>query len=430
MRPVHRQILRIAVPSIISNITVPLLGLVDMGIVGHLGSSDYIAAIAVGTTMFSLIYWIFGFLRMGTSGLTAQAYGKKDEREAAQIFQRSLSVGLATGMALVACQLILVKAIGWLIPCTPQVGALASRYFRILIWGAPAVLALYGFYGWFIGMQKSVYTMWIAILQNILNILVSGTLVFVFHLKIEGVAFGTLSAQYASLLIATGIWTAHYRRLRLFFDRRKAFKGDRLRKFFHVNSDIFFRTLCIVGVNFFFTASGAKQGTTLLAVNTLLMQFYLMYSYIIDGYAYAGEALVGASIGAGNKAETSRNISALLKWAVGVTLLFTIAYLCGGQSLLRLLTDEQDVLQASRAYFPWAVAIPFCGFAAFLWDGILVGAVKSKSMLYATLGASAGFFLLYFSTFPLWGNHALWLSFISYLFLRGLFETPAVLRIN
>lgn len=430
MKQIDRKILQLAIPSIISNITVPLLGLVDIAIVGHLGASYYIGAIAVGTTMFSLVYWIFGFLRMGTSGMTAQAYGKNDHKETALLFQRSLYVGLIIGLILIAGQYLLTKLMLTLIPCSAEVGKLAQTYFKILIWGAPAVLSLYGFYGWFIGMQKSVYTMWIAILQNILNIIISATLVFGFQMKVEGVACGTLSAQYLSLLIAAGIWITHYRKLLPYFNSKEAFRKEKLITFFHVNSDIFFRTLCIVGVNFFFTSAGAKEGTTLLAVNTLLMQFYLIYSYIIDGYAYAAEAMVGSAIGAKDKHTTRLSIRALLKWAFGVTLLFTVTYLLAGKYLIRVLTDDTDVITASQAYFYWVIFIPLAGFAAFLWDGILVGAVKSRSMLYATFGATAVFFLLYFTFQPFLQNHALWLAFVCYLFMRGALETAPVMQLQ
>lgn len=430
MKPIDRKILQLAIPSIISNITVPLLGLVDIAIVGHLGASYYIGAIAVGTTMFSLVYWVFGFLRMGTSGMTAQAYGKRDHRETALLFQRSITVGAAIGLLLIACRPLLTQLMLTLIPCSPEVGRLARTYFEILIWGAPAVLSLYGFYGWYIGMQKSVYTMWIAIMQNILNIVISATLVFGFHLKVDGVACGTLSAQYLSFLIAAGIWLARYRQLGSLFHLREAFRKDKLVTFFHVNSDIFFRTLCIVGVNFFFTSAGAREGTTLLAVNTLLMQFYLIYSYIIDGYAYAAEAMTGAAIGAKDRHRLRLSIRALLKWAFGVTLLFTAAYTVAGKSLVHLLTNDADVTAAARPYFYWVLFIPLAGFAAFLWDGILVGAVKSRAMLHATFGATAVFFLIYFMFRPLLQNHALWLAFLCYLFMRGALETRPVLRLQ
>lgn len=430
MKPIDKKILRLAVPSIISNITIPLLGLVDIAIVGHLGASYYIGAIAVGTTMFSLVYWIFGFLRMGTSGMTAQAFGQDNKSETALIFQRSLCVAGIIGVILICLQYILIQLMLVLIPCSPDVGNLARTYFTILIWGAPAVLCLYGFYGWFIGMQKSVYTMWIAIIQNIINVIISATLVFGFDMKVKGVAAGTLSAQYLSFFLAVGIWHSHYRSLRPFFNWKSACNKKKIITFFHVNSDIFFRTLCIVGVNFFFTSAGAKEGTTLLAVNTLLMQFYLMYSYIIDGYAYAAEAMVGAAVGAGDKLYTRKSIKALLKWAFGVTLLFTCAYGLFGKGLVHILTDNKDVISASSNYFYWVIFIPIAGFSAFLWDGVLVGAIKSKAMLYATLGATGIFFLTYFTTQPFLQNHALWLAFIGYLFMRGALETPSVIKLQ
>ena len=306
----NKKILQLAIPSIISNITVPLLGLIDVAIVGHLGSASYIGAIAVGGMLFNIIYWIFGFLRMGTSGMTSQAYGKRDLTEVTRILFRSVGVGFLISLGLLILQYPILKVAFTLIDATEEVKQWASLYFNICIWGAPAVLGLYGFAGWFIGMQNSRFPMFIAITQNIVNIAASLCFVFVLGMKVEGVALGTLIAQYAGLLMAFALWLKYYKRLKAYIDWNGLWGREAMRRFFSVNSDIFFRTLCLVAVTTFFTSTGARQGDVILAVNTLLMQLFTLFSYIMDGFAYAGEALAGRFIGGlATKLQGSRNRS-------------------------------------------------------------------------------------------------------------------------
>lgn len=424
-----RNILRIAVPSIVSNITVPLLGLVDTSIAGHLGAPAYIGAIAVGGMFFNMIYWIFGFLRMGTGGLTAQAYGAGRRDEADRTLLRSLGLALLAGLALIALHRPLAEVFFYLLGPTPEVEALARRYYTILIWGAPAMLCLYSLIGWFLGMQNAKFPMFIAITQNVVNIGASLALVVGAGWKVEGVATGTLIAQYAGLLMACALWRRHFG-LRLKQEAwRATWDGRALRRFFSVNRDIFFRTLCLVGVSTYFTASGARQGELILAVNALLMQFFMLFSYIMDGFAYAGEALGGRCYGAGDVGEFRRLTRRLFVWGLGLAGLFTLAYGLGGGLLLGVLTDETSVVRAAETFLPYAVAIPLTGFAAFLFDGLFIGTTSTRGMLLAAGGATAVFFLVECGLTARLGNHALWTAFLLYLLLRGVIQAACYGRV-
>ena len=418
----NREILQIALPSIVSNITVPLLGLIDVTIVGHLGAASYIGAIAVGGMLFNIIYWIFGFLRMGTGGMTSQAYGRGDEAEMMRLLTRSTGVGMLIALTLIVLQYPIERTAFSLIETTPEVERLAATYFRICIWGAPAVLGLYSFSGWFIGMQNSRYPMFIAITQNIVNILMSLVLVYGLEMKIEGVAIGTLVAQYAGWLMAIGLWMHRYKHLRPYAELRSLTDKGAMRRFFQVNRDIFLRTLCLVSVTVFFTSAGAAQGEVILAVNTLLMQLFTLFSYIMDGFAYAGEALAGKHIGADNRPALRTMVRQLFVWGIALALAFTLIYGIGGEDFLSLLTNEESVITASSTYFYWVLAIPLAGFAAFLYDGIFIGATATGLMLRAMFVASVAFFLIYFGCREAMGNHALWLAFITYLSLRGIVQ--------
>lgn len=419
---INKRILQIAVRSIISNITVPLLGLIDVTIVGHLGAAAYIGAIAVGGMLFNIIYWIFGFLRMGTSGMTSQAYGKHDLDEVARLLLRSVGVGLLIAIILVTLQYPIRKLAFTFIQTTEEVERLATLYFRICIWGAPAMLGLYGFAGWFIGMQNSRFPMYIAITQNIVNIAASLCFVYLFHMKVAGVAWGTLTAQYAGFLMALLLWRRYYGGLKKHVAWHEVLKKEAMLRFFQVNRDIFLRTLCLVIVTLFFTSAGAAQGEIVLAVNTLLMQLFTLFSYIMDGFAYSGEALVGKYVGANNRLALYRTVRQLFIWGVGLSTGFTLLYFFGGKSFLGLLTNETSVIREAGNYFYWVLAIPLTGFAAFLWDGIFIGATATRQMFYSMLVASGSFFLVYYSLHEWMGNHALWLAFIVYLSLRGIMQ--------
>lgn len=421
----NKKILQIAIPSIVSNITVPLLGLVDVAIVGHLGATSYMGAIAVGGMLFNIIYWLFAFLRMGTSGMTSQAYGRRDLQAVLLVWERALLIGVGIALLMIACQELILQGAFYWIETTDEIKADASRYFHICVWGAPAVLGLYALSGWFIGMQNTRLPMLIAILQNLVNIASSLCFVMCFHMKVEGVALGTLIAQYAGFLIALALWGRYYRRLLPYQKGAAIWQPDAMRQFFSINRDIFLRTLCLVSVTTFFTTAGARQGEVILAVNTLLMQLFTLYSYVMDGFAFAGEALGGRYIGARNQTGLRRCVKALFGWGLGMATGFTLLYALGGEAFLGLLTNDQEVLIASLDYAPWAMAIPLCGFAAFIWDGFFIGATATHWMFRAMLIASGSFFLLHLGLQAAWGNHALWFAFLCYLAMRGIVQTWA-----
>ena len=419
----NRRILHLAIPSIVSNITVPLLGLVDVTIVGHLGATAYIGAIAVGGLLFNILYWNFGFLRMGTSGLTSQAYGRKDKNAEIRVLVQAVSVGLLSALAMLILQYPIERLAFRLLDTSTEVEQYAVTYFRICIWGAPAVLAQYGFTGWFIGMQNSRYPMYIAIVMNVINIVCSSCFVFLFGMKVEGVALGTVVAQYSGVMMALGLWYYNYKELRGRITFKGSFQLIAMRRFFAVNRDIFLRTLCLIGVTTFFTSTGARQGDVILAVNTLLMQLFTLFSYIMDGFAYAGEALAGRYVGACNLLQLKRAVKALFCWGVVLSLVFTLLYGIGGENFLGLLTNDTVVIETAGRYFYWVLAIPLAGFAAFLWDGILIGATATRFMLWAMLVASGSFFVIYYCFSGATNNHTLWLAFLVYLALRGIMQT-------
>lgn len=419
----NRRILHLAIPSIVSNITVPLLGLVDVTIVGHLGATAYIGAIAVGGLLFNILYWNFGFLRMGTSGLTSQAYGRKDKDAEIRVLVQAVSVGLFSALAMLILQYPIERLAFRLLDTSAEVEQYAVTYFRICIWGAPAVLAQYGFTGWFIGMQNSRYPMYIAIVMNVINIVCSSCFVFLFGMKVEGVALGTVVAQYSGVMMAWWLWFYNYKELRGRITFRGSLQLIAMRRFFAVNRDIFLRTLCLIGVTTFFTSTGARQGDVILAVNTLLMQLFTLFSYIMDGFAYAGEALSGRYVGACNLVQLKRAVKALFGWGVGLSLVFTLLYGIGGENFLGLLTNDTLVIETAGHYFYWVLAIPLAGFAAFLWDGILIGATATRFMLWAMLVASGSFFVIYYCFSGATNNHMLWLAFLVYLALRGGMQT-------
>lgn len=415
----NKQILHIALPSIISNITVPLLALVDTTIVGHLGSASYIAAIALGGMIFNMIYWLFNFLRMGTGGLTAQAYGANQHQATSYILLRSLTIAGGIALTLLLLQRPIFQVTFHFVTATAEVRSLASIYFYILIWGAPAMLALYSFTGWFLGMQNARIPMCIAITQNVVNIAVSTFLVFGCHLKIEGVALGTLISQYTALLLAVIFCLTKFD-VKQHFELKAILDINTLKRFFQINRDIFLRTLCLIAVTTYFTSAGSTQGEVTLAANTLLMQFFIIFSYFMDGFAYAGEALGGRYFGAHDRLNFQRVTRCLFAWGGALSVLFFFIYFLSGTSLLHLLTDDSQVINRAQQYLPIVYFIPLISFAAFLFDGLYIGTTATRYMLISMFCASAAFFVL-INVCTL-SNTLLWLAFLVYLGGRGLMQ--------
>lgn len=428
----HKEILSLAIPSIVTNITVPLLGLVDVAIVGHMGDASYIGAIAVGTMMMNVICWLFGFLRMGTSGMTSQAYGRGDSKEAATILFQAIALGAAIGIVFVLFQPLLLRLFLFFMRPSDEIRAFASVYFHVCVFGLPAALVMYGLTGWFIGMQDTRTPMTVSIFQNIVNIMTSLLLVYVFGMKVEGVALGTLTAQYSGLLLALYIlrrkYASHYQLLSSQFtfkpgDYSSFSYKHTLNRFFRVNRDIFLRTLFLVAVNAAFTSVGSRQGDVILAVNTLLFQFFTLYSYIMDGFAYAGEAICGKYYGAGNMPSFHACIRRLFAWGVIMTVVYTAAYYFGANDILHVLSNEQTVIEASEPYLLWVALIPVAGMGAFIWDGVFIGITDSRGMLLSCFVAAIVFAIMLSLFFTTMGNHALWLALLSYLLARGVMQT-------
>lgn len=422
MKSIDRSILHLALPSVISNITVPLLGLVDLAIAGHIGDASTVSAISIDSMIFNVMYWLFGFLRMGTSGMTSQALGGRNLREVIHILLRSLTVALAIAMVILVCQWP-IRVLALRLMHTPaEVYQQAETYYNICVWGVPAMLSLYVFTGWFVGMQDTRTPLFIAVTQNVINILASATLVFVCHWGIAGIASGTLIAQWSGFALSLVVWLKSYGRLRKWLAGAMLYSRASFARLFRVNRDIFIRTLFLVAVNFSFTSLGAYQGSVILAANTLLLTLYTLFSYIMDGIAFAGEALTGKSYGAGDVQALRSTIARLFWWGAMLMLLFTLLYVMGAGPFLSLLTNDANIIGAARVYLPWAYLIPVCGMAAFIYDGIFIGMTATRGMLVSSAIASVLFFVVAYLLRSFMGNHALWLAYLAFLATRGVVQ--------
>ena len=463
---IHREILRLAVPSILANITIPLVGLVDTAIVGHISDASAIGGIAIGTMLFDLLYWNFGFLRIGTSGLTAQAYGREKTHhdsphegrgsEVCSLLFRSLRVALIGALACIAIQWLFVKGVLALVPCSAEVAAFAERYFFVRIWAAPATLSLMALKGWFIGMQDTVSPMATDILVNVVNMLASYVLAVYTPLGGVGVAWGTLIAQYAGLVLAIGILGKKYQLTPSLRGPRKqravgcscrgswrgACEGRGGSSLFRLNSQLFVRSLCFMVVYVGFTSLASKYGDTELAVSAILMKLFMLFSYFVDGFAYAGEALVGKQIGeikgsaAGQGSPSASLVSrlrsvvvALFAWSLGVGALFTLVYALWGSGCIGMMTDDAAVRAAAMPYMGWLIAMPIVSTLAFMWDGVYVGAAAGKEIMIAMIWAAVAFVAGYVATEPLWGVQALYVGYFAHLLARVIYLTAKRRRV-
>ena len=403
-----------------TNITVPLLGMVDVAIVGHIGDAGYIAAIALATMVFNLIYWNFGFLRMGTSGLTAQAYGANNKEEFLSVLVRGVVIALTVAAVLLLLQYPIACLCKQWIHTSPKTLDLMLTYFYIRIWAAPATVSLYVLKGWFLGMQNAASPMWVATLLNLVNIVFSLLFVYVFDAGIAGVAWGSVLAQYSGLLLAIVIWVRRYGHFWRDIPWRTALQWRKMLRFFQVNADIFLRSLCLIAVFTFIPYISANFGEEILAANTLLMQLFTLTSYVMDGFAYAGESLVGKYVGAREPRTLRTVILYLLGWGAGLAVAFTLLFLFLGEGILRVLSNDETVIQTAMHYMPWTYLLPFVGFAAFIYDGIYIGATATSAMRNVMFVATAVFFVLYYALVNQWSNHALWFAFIFFLLFRGI----------
>lgn len=418
---IHRRILRLTLPAIVSNISVPLLGLVDSAIVGHMGSSAYIGTVALGTTIFNMMYWLCAFLRMGTTGLVAQAHGQEDAQRMQAVLRKSLLAGGIISTLMILLQWPLLQMATHIMQPDASTQPQLCIYFGICIWGAPAVLGQYCLNGWFIGAQDTRPPMYVALFQNVVNILLSLFLVYVAGWKIEGVAMGTMLAQWAGL----GLCAFFMRRRRptLHIPAGRESTPVRWREFLAINRDLFLRTLCLVCVTVYFMRAGSMQGCDILAANALLMQLFILFSYITDGLANAGEALSGKYTGAGDRHGLSQCILALFLWGGAIAAVFTLAYIFGGEWILCFFTDIPSVRSLASLFLPWVYLIPIVALQAMVWDGVFIGMTYTRGMLLSTAGGALVFFAVYLSAKDILRNDALWMAFLSYLFTRGIIQT-------
>lgn len=418
----NRRISALALPNIISNITVPLLGLVDIAIVGHLGDDSLIGGIAIGTAVFNFIYWNFAFLRMGASGCTAQAYGARNFTEIASVFVRALILALAAALLLVVFRRPVGHAVFLLMDGTPHTMSYAADYFYARIWAAPATISMFAFHGWYIGMQNSRFPMYISIGVNVVNLIFCLWFALGLGWGIVGVAWGTVVAQYSGLVLSIILWGVYYRRFLRYIRIRECLKLDALLAFFKINRDIFLRTACIVVVYTFFTSASSGMGNTMLAVNTLLMQLFTLFSYLMDGFAYAGESLAGRYTGAHNVQALNRCVRLLLVWGGVVAVLYTGIYTFGWRTVLSLFTESPAILSEAGGYVGWLIAIPLVAFIPFTIDGILIGATRTAVMRDSVFLSTAIFFAVYYGFRSVIGNNALWAAFLLFLIARGILQ--------
>ena len=420
----NREILKLAIPNIISNITIPLLGLVDMILMGHLSSPIYIGAIALGGTIFSVLYSFFSFLRAGTTGFTAQAYGADNSSEMSYSLYRSITIAILASILIIGIQNPIAKVSLDLLNGSDDLKNLAITYFYVRIWAAPANMLLYCFNGWFIGMQNTRIPMAIAIIINVLNIILSIFFVVVMKQDVVGVALGTVIAQYCGLATALMFLIIKYKKYLIRIDTRILLNINKLKRFFIVNTDLMIRSILLILTIAFFTNQSAKLGDNILSINMILLQFFYIFSYFTDGFAYAGEALVGKFIGARDSANLHSVVRHLFKWGMYISVPFTILYAIFPTTFVKIISDNAEIISEIRPYYIYMILIPIITFAAFLWDGIYIGATASSAIRNTMIISAILVFLpmWYFLT-PVYANHGLWIAFLGFMVARGISMT-------
>ena len=429
MKPLDREILRLALPSILANITVPLVGMVDLAVAGHLGSpgeaATLIGGVSVGTMLFDLLYWNFGFLRVGTGGLTAQAYGREDWQGTRVILFRGVVLALLIAALILVLQWPFVHLALYVTHGSDAVRELALRYFFIRIWAAPATLSLMSIKGWFIGMQDTVSSMATDLVVNVVNIVAS--VILGRWIGFAGIAWGTVIAQFTGLAFA-GVLIA--RRMPPGKGGiRQAVSGADLGAFLTMNGNLFIRSLCMVAIYVGFTMISARYGDLILAIGAILMKLLLLFSFFIDGFAYAAEALVGKFIGRRDIPAVKMTVRHVFVWSMGVGMFFVLVYLFGSDPAFRVLTSDAQVVQAARPFYFWLLLMPPIGCAAFTWDGVFVGATASRSLRNSLVWALLAFFGLWFfgyavrgcSLVPEEALHLLLAAYFAHLLVRTLY---------
>ncbi len=417
----NREILRLAIPNIISNISVPLLSTVDTALMGRM-SALHIGAVGIGSMIFNFIYWNFGFLRMGTTGITAQAFGRKDTSDMMLTLGRAMLCALILALLVLLLQVPFSQASFYLMNVSAEQYEMVSEYFFIRIWAAPATIGLYAMMGWYFGMQNAIYPLILTVVINVVNIAFNFLFILQYNMDIDGVAWGTVIAQYAGLLLAFGLFLYKYSYLLAELHSRLLFQLAALKKFLLVNRDIFIRTLCLTFAFAFFYSQSAEQGELLLAVNVILLQFFNWMAYGVDGFAFAAESLVGKYHGAANKPQTFRAIRYSFYWGMLLALLFALLYGLGHAPLLRVFTDQELVIAAAQPFLWWVIALPLISTPSFIWDGIYIGLTASRAMRDTMLLSLLVFILSFYWLDRAYGNHGLWMAMLSFMAARGVVQ--------
>ncbi len=414
----HKRVLGIAFPIVLSNATVPILGAVDTGVIGQLGAAAPIGAVGVGAIILSSLYWIFGFLRMGTTGLTAQAIGAKDAGETAALLSRSLMIGIGAGVVIILLQIPLFWAAFKLAPASNEVETLAKTYLQIRVFSAPAAIALYGITGWLIAHERTRAVLVLQLWMNGLNIFLDLLFVLTFHWGVEGVAIATFLAEWTGL--GLGLWLARFgfagglwRNWVQIFDR------IRLRRMAVVNGDIMIRSVLLQAAFTSFLFLGARFGDTTLAANQVLLQFMYITAYAMDGFAYAAEALIGQALGANNRRVFRRSVYLTSFWGVASVIVMTVAFAVWGGWIIDVMATAPDVRMEARQYLPWMVLAPITGVACWMLDGIFIGATRSGDMRNMMLVSVIVYVASLWAFLGPFGNHGLWASMILFFIARG-----------
>lgn len=416
----NRKILSLAIPNIISNLSVPLLGAVDTALVGHLEEAYYLGAIAVGSMIFNFIFWGFGFLRMGTTGITAQAFGDHDRTDSIMTLARALTVAGIFSMLIILLQVWIIDLSFWLIEASPEVERYTRIYFYIRVYTAPATLSLYAINGWFLGMQNARYPMYVMIFLNTLNIGLDVLFVYGMNMNVDGVALGTLIARYAGVTLAVVLLVTKYKEWLKGYVHELLLEVKALKKFFFVNRDIFIRTLCLIFTFSFFTAKSAEFGDVILAANSILLQLWMMVSYGVDGFAYAAESLIGRYTGSNQQKRLRLAVKYCFIWGIGIGIGASTIYAIFDVHILEIFTDQQDVIEAAMAVFLWTIAGPTVSSFSYIWDGIFIGATATGPMRDSMIIATLGVFLPVYGIGVFYlGNHAIWLAMTLFMIARG-----------
>lgn len=418
----NKEILRLSIPNIISNISIPLLSSVDVFLMGNL-SAQHLGAVGIGSMIFNMIYWNFGFLRMGTTGITAQSFGAKDNSKICNTLIRAMLLSLIiAGIILILkipLQWISFKALNVI----PEQLELVAIYFTIRLLAAPATLGIYALNGWLFGMQNAFYPLIATILVNVINILLSYYLVEFKGLSIAGVAWGTVCAQYVGYFFLIAVIFFKYKSTFNKIDWFKLKAIEPLKTFLNVNKDIFIRTIFLTFAFAFFYSQSSKMGVLTLGANLILLQFLNWMSYGIDGFAYAAESLVGKYKGANNPDKLSAMINRLILWGLGLAIFYTLLFLIFGRPIADIFTDDQAILSHATKYLIWIYILPLAAFLSYMWDGIYIGLTASKAMRNSMFVAVFIYILTFVgSKYMFTSNHALWFSLTLFLLARGLIQ--------